>query len=88
MEKKLTALQELIEMIETFMVVNDDIPDYHDGLEKAHELAKSLLPKEREQIEEAFNDGYIDGSAELSEGVYPQYKSASDYFTQTYQPTG
>jgi len=79
---KKTAMEKLIKMIETFMVVNDDIPDYHDGLEKALELAKSLLPKERGQIEEAYREAEMVVGKMYSQDYYST--AASDYFTQTY----
>ena len=56
---KKTVLQELIEHLETHLL-RLDVPDmvYQiDGINEAIKKAKTLLPKEREDLEEAFNYG-------------------------------
>ena len=45
---------------------------------------KSLLPKEKEQIETAFEDGCSDGN-DLALYDDPYYKDAKDYYTKTYK---
>ena len=78
MEKK-TAMEELIaELKATHTAIPTNTKEnrrvkgaYVDAIQKT----KSLLPKEREQIEEAWKNGEQDGYKNIS---------ASDYFTQTY----
>ena len=79
MEKKMTALEILIEDLRaTHTAIPTNTKEnrrvkgaYVDAIQ----IAKSLLPKEREQIEEAWKNGEHDGYENIS---------ASDYFTQKY----
>lgn len=85
-----TALMELIELLETYMVVNDEIPDYYDGLKKGKDLAKSLLDLEKKQIVEAWTDAF-ERSGEGWNGEYGVDgitidKLADTYYTQIYNP--
>ena len=67
--KDTTAMQELIEYM-------DEHSMQHTG---TYKKAKSLLQKEREQIEKAFD--YWDNPT----GMKPEKMYGSDYFTQTYK---
>ena len=73
--KDTTAMQELIEWMESeYKRYSNFQPE--DALEKA----KSLLQKEREQIEKAFKNGFYTGCDQ------PLFeKCISDYITQTYK---
>ena len=60
---KKTVLQELIEHLETHLL-RLDVPDmvYQiDGINEAIKKAKTLLPKEREDLEEANDEGWDNG---------------------------
>lgn len=73
MEKK-TAMEELIGRLRVIM---EDLPSGSNralGLATAMDLASDLKQMEQEQIEEAFDAGYV---SEPESG-------ASDYYTQTY----
>ena len=56
---KKTVLQELIDQLEAHILRLDDSDLIYqvDGIEEAIKKAKALLPKEREDLEEAFNYG-------------------------------
>ncbi len=74
---KKTVLQELIEHLETHLL-RLDVPDmvYQiDGINEAIKKAKTLLPKEREDLEEAFKDGLYDF----------QFLDPKDYVNQTFE---
>ena len=77
MEK--TAMQELIEWVEKFQ-------PYGLSRQDVINKAKLLLPKERQQMEKAWDAGFDRGTYEacdIDELVVPKEKD--DYFTQTYQ---
>ena len=73
-EKELTAMQELIEWIKVF--------GFAEGHESTRDIillkATSLLPSERQAIEEAFHHGYNNGNIDTN-------AKASDYFTTRYK---
>ena len=74
-----TALQELIEYIEKdYEWFLKHSPDY-GVVPKILEKAQSLLPKERQIIENAHATGVVDG--DFSTGF-----TGSDYFTQNFNP--
>ena len=86
-EKKLTAIQELIERFTEFQ---------SQSLEHAPHLfgvwffnnAEVLLEKEREVIEEAYNQGYRDGEIETIdnyEGDISEFDDANQYFNETFK---
>jgi len=83
--KKQTALQELISHLEnqiskypvkvhSFTVREKES---YDAITQCLNLAKNLLPKERADIEDAYENGYGDGFDR-------RYILHSDYFTQTF----
>ena len=75
-QKDSTALQEFIEWW------TDPNGCYSEW--EVTEKAKSLLPKEREVIEDAFNEGYREyGQYCINEPLL--YNGSSDYFTQTFK---
>ena len=80
MENKQTAMQELIENFSTMKHV--------EFIVWLHWAKDELLQKEREQIEESFNQGYRDGEFDgptiVGSRDISSYPNASDYFTQTY----
>ena len=47
------------------------------------EELRKLLPKEREQIERAFDDGF--NECDLGNTLGSAFKSPSDYYTQTFE---
>ena len=83
MEKKMTAMEELIGRLRVIM---EDLPSGSNralGLATAMDLASYLKQMEREQIEEAWKIADNDGYDYSDEGTI-YYKSASDYYTQNY----
>lgn len=70
MEKKMTAMEELIEYVEKYMEVL--------GMPAVmiKDKATNLLPKEREQIEEAFRAG--------QDSMEEDGKNFDQYYTQNY----
>jgi hypothetical protein len=70
MEKKQTSVQWLLQQIENNLAIG-----YNNITKQQHEQA---LQMEREQIEEAFQDGWMQG----------HYKSIdkAEYYTQTFKP--
>lgn len=82
----MTAIQELIQKLEKFVTELDEKyegdPLVKRGVLISISEAKKQLPKERQQIEEACIDFLRDCHEHIK---YSKYKSASDYFTQTYQ---
>jgi len=82
--KEVTAMQELILQIDE-LIKNSAIPEQPILTEKiqgpykqARKIAQSLLPKEREQIVEAWQDGYY-ANCENEEN------NATDYFNSKYK---
>jgi len=78
--KEVSAMRELIEHLD--LIIDEDnegyLVDLRNGLIQAiKEKAKSLLPKEREQIVEAWQEGYY-ANCENEEN------NATDYFNSKY----
>ena len=72
MEKKQTAVQWLAEQMLH--------PEFHNP------YIEQALQMEREQIEQSYNDGaIIMGFAQLK-GEEVEFKTASEYYTQTFKP--
>lgn len=76
--KKTTALQDLIAEINILQRLHPDQHQY-DLLEV---MAKKKLPTERQQIEEIYSHGDLDGRREVHDR---DYKDHADYFTSTYE---
>ena len=72
MEKKQSAMQELIERLITLQNKGYDDAGIRTGIQ----IATELLQKEREQIEEAFEEGV--------EWLRGDSNTGTDFFTQTY----
>ena len=73
---KKTALQELIEHLETHLL-RLDVPDMVYQINEAIKKAKTLLPKEREDLEEA----YYRGKTDYKRGAII---TSTDYVDQTF----
>ena len=77
-----TAIQELMEIVEM---------DANNGVEISmrvfYKMLQDALPKERQQIEQAYNQGYreaeIDNGADIRDDI-SDYQNASNYYNQTY----
>jgi len=85
MEKK-TAMEELIEELKRLKNSHEKVVDVSGWAAtcNAIEAATNLLPKEREQIEEAFKEGAKKRFNTMLIKRDEINKSASDYYTQTY----
>jgi hypothetical protein len=84
MEKKQTAVQEIMSIVEM---------DYNNGVEISmkvfYGMLQNALIKEREQIEEAYEQGYSDSQVEyagsLEEGkIY--FTDFKHYYNETFKP--
>jgi hypothetical protein len=73
-----TAMQELIEWFYECRGYNGRFPDATDTIGQC----KILLDKERQQIEDAYNDGRHDGVNRMHQTLADNGKH---YFTQTYE---
>jgi hypothetical protein len=73
MEKKQTALKELIGRLKYLSIEHDDA-----GIRTAIDISTELLVKEREQIEEAYKEG--------QDGCIITPNDASNYYSQTFKP--
>ena len=79
-----TDMQELIEMINVEISQIKSLNPYNhgqrDALTDLRSKATELLAKEKEQIVDAFKEGYY-------EGIRPDvnYETTEQYFTQTYK---
>lgn len=71
MSKELTAMQEHISDMEEIIFVVKGLQLGHvvSSIESAIDNAKYYLPKERKQIEYAFNSGYEKGESDGVSGV-------------------
>ena len=83
MEKKLTAMQELKKYVldQRYLAHVNCLDERKTAYNDVINSIESLIPKEREQIEEGFYQGLQKGDL-LSRSTPP---TASDYFTQTYK---
>ena len=81
-KKDSTALQELIDRIE--LARQNSHKKYHPSFDYWIIEAKSLLPKEREVIEDAYNQGDADRDNQ-QDGNGRDFKNCIDYFTQTFK---
>jgi hypothetical protein len=89
-----TALQEFIERLTEAKNSITDTSDYARGMKAACEIhivaATELLPKERQDIIDGFNQGYREGETDSNDngGKLPidvcQYDDANNYFIQTF----
>lgn len=77
-----TAMQELMEIVEM---------DANNGVEISmrvfYKMLQDALPKERQQIEQAYNKGYTDAELEWTGSTQEdisQYSDAKIYYNQTY----
>jgi glutamine phosphoribosylpyrophosphate amidotransferase len=75
MEKKITAMQELIERLKGLQNRGHD----DAGIRTAIDIATELLPKEKKQIADAFMEGYTDHHRKED-----LYENGSHYFNQNY----
>ena len=85
---KQTVLEELIEKLKTLSpeAGKDSLVSqgYHEGIQWSIYFAQKFLVKEKEQIVDAFENG--DNCIDDGYGGFNQkYKSAEDYFTQTFK---
>jgi len=83
-----TALQELIQRLQVAFERGDK--KYKPAFEYWLDEAKNLLPKERQDILDGYNQGYregeidgVDNGSKLPLDV-SKYDDASNYFTQTF----
>ena len=81
--KDTTAMQELIEQIENKLsqFPDDSLPSergLYDGYLNSLNIAKALLQKEKEQIENAYEVG-------ISDAQHHEEKISTIFFTQTYK---
>lgn len=79
----MTALQKLIEILnESQKFINDDDSKedkyYRTGLKEAIEVAKNLIPTEKQQIIEAYNHGCLDT-------LKDEMKQGKQYYNETYK---
>ena len=89
MEKNKTVLTELKEWINNpiiYSVNNDElvVDSKHITLELLNKKIQELISKERENIQEAFDQGEI-MAGHNEWGSFREYKSKEDYFEKTYQ---
>ncbi len=70
-------MQELVDRLEYLLI---DHPDA--GLKTAKDIANELLVKEREQIEDAYENGTNDENAHIFN--HKEVPSGEEYYTQTY----
>lgn len=84
-----TALQTLIERLKQFKEITAN-PYMVRGINLAIKEATELLPKERQQIIDGFNQGYREGETDSNDngGKLPidvsEYDDANNYFIQTF----
>jgi hypothetical protein len=87
----MTVIQEAIEIVQNRCVdlsIADDADNPHARNAIAeHEatlsVLKSLLPKEREQIEQAYEEGYNNAIWECGT---PKSTTATEYYNETFKP--
>jgi predicted RNA-binding protein associated with RNAse of E/G family len=77
MEKKQTAVQWLLQQIENNLAIG------YDSITK--QQYEQALQMEREQIEEAHQNGFYCGN-DIAHSIKPEYNSSKDYYTQTFKP--
>ena len=78
-----TAMQELLQILESKILPCDDDNSYVYGMNVAHanliyNIKNGFLEKEKEQIKNAYNDGYF--------GDAYKHKDWEEYYNQTYKP--
>ena len=84
----MTALQQLIDFVTdqeaNSMLNKDTIVAYRHGIRKGLSIAlsqaKALLPTEREQIEQAYDEAWVKGHDKSD------WKSGHSYFLTTFKP--
>lgn len=72
-EKKLTAMQELLDWLQDPTITSNQ--DKYNCIEKV----KELLQKEKQQIIDAYDEGYSDGMYEN------EYDKGEQYYEETYK---
>jgi hypothetical protein len=78
MTKRKTALQELIYWIE------ENMP-YDKNIKSIHNVANSLLHKEKQDLIDAFDEGSNATSWDSFEEAYDITPSKQEYFNQTFE---
>jgi hypothetical protein len=75
-----TAMQELLEWLDVKIEIleNEYSMSIASGIRAAKMEAEKLLEKEKEQIKNAYNDGYF--------GDAYKHKDWEEYYNQTYKP--
>lgn len=81
--KQQTALQELIEELERMSSLSSHALE-SNALDKAVQLAKEKLPKERQQIEDAYIAG-DDNPIDTADYIRLSKADAANYFTENYE---
>lgn len=75
--KQKTALMKVIEKLEGYKLGYVMMGEYPENIDEAIEYAKSHLPEERQQIIDAYNNGYTDV-------VEMKKPDGEQYFNETY----
>lgn len=79
-----TAMQTLIEQLKSERLSNTIDSPLNIGLTVAISLAINLLPKERQDIEDAGSKCQIVNDVSFDGDIDFMYKSGSDYFNKTF----
>lgn len=89
--KQQTALQQLKEKIQIVIgEMNGELNEYNAGYKQCliniqNDIDDQMISIEKEQIQNAFDNGYDDAWEDLRLGGHPKYDSAEQYYNETYK---